>query len=97
MWLETYKSFIIFVLVAAGETRLYLKPSQGPQRHLHQDGTDVCGVADLYFHQCGDVAGDRPLYAGSWAELWKGIRPAAGPVSATLPKTQEELLEKSAK
>lgn len=88
----------MFVLVAAGKTRLYLKPSQGPQHHLHQDGTDVCGVADMYFQKCGDVAGDRPLNAGSWEELWKGIRPAAGPVSATLSKkTQEELWEKSAK
>lgn len=82
----THTSFIIFVLVAAGTTRLYLQPSQGPQHQLHQDGTDMREVTDLYFPRCGDIAGDGPSYAGCRAGLWKGIRPAAGPVPATVPR-----------
>lgn len=44
-----HKAFVARVLVAAGDRRLYLKPSQGPQLRLHQHGARTQGHTPAFF------------------------------------------------
>lgn len=91
-----HKSFIVFVLVAAGNTSLYLEPSQGPQLRLHQDCADARGVTDLFFQTCGEIAGDWPLNAGQgWGKASDQQRDQS--VSTLSERTREELWQSSAK
>lgn len=75
-----HKAFMTRVLVTAGDRRLYLNPSQAPQLRLHQHGARTRGHTPAFFKH-GGIAGERLFCSQS---LWKGIRPAAGPVSAAL-------------